>query len=357
MWGQWLGKIKGTNEAMITLNIDRDSPCYGALAVADSDPSKSSFQATIQLKINEDLITGEVSQFSPFFYNDNQRNPENTLPHSASLNAKIEDNKITGAWKTDIGTNGDFWLLKFDDFKREPDYEMEWDQFKEWSLKEKRRNQLLIFRGHNSNKHCLHTSLHRAGRFNINRYSQRDVPMLAQCVANVVGRTYSISDPFEHGELLNLAQHHGFPTPLLDWTESPYVAAFFAFADIPKIFYREDEKVRIFMFDSDLWHKKHDRIASMLDPRPSFSVHIFNARDNKRAVPQQSVVSFSNICDIEGLIKYYEKEEKFRYLTMIDIPAKDREIAMKDLQVMGITASSMFPGLDGTCKWLKEKLF
>ena len=29
-------------------------------------------------------------------------------------------------------------------------------------------------------------------------------------------------------------RHHGFPSPLLDWSASPYVAAFFAFDKMPK---------------------------------------------------------------------------------------------------------------------------
>jgi hypothetical protein len=35
-------------------------------------------------------------------------------------------------------------------------------------------------------------------------------------------------------EYLAYLRHHGFPSPLLDWTVSPYVAALFAFETVPE---------------------------------------------------------------------------------------------------------------------------
>ena len=45
-------------------------------------------------------------------------------------------------------------------------------------------------------------------------------------------------------EFMIYLRHHGFPSPLLDWTRSPYVASFFAFQSAR----RDDGNVAIFVF-------------------------------------------------------------------------------------------------------------
>jgi hypothetical protein len=46
-------------------------------------------------------------------------------------------------------------------------------------------------------------------------------------------------------EYLVYLRHHGFPSPLLDWTRSPYIAALFAFSECPN---NADGKIAIYVY-------------------------------------------------------------------------------------------------------------
>jgi len=52
-----------------------------------------------------------------------------------------------------------------------------------------------------------------------------------------------------------------------------------------------------------------------------------------------------------------EVESKAKFLQAIDIPAKERDVAMRDLRLMGITPGTMFPSIDGVCEELRELNF
>ena len=97
----------------------------------------------------------------------------------------------------------------------------------------------LLFRGHQNAAWRLDTTLDRYTR---RRYTKKDYYDLI-CVAKsaiefFTGQSWALSPkqtedrvpgPPDGYEFMIYLRHHGFPSPLLDWTRSPYVAAFFAF--------------------------------------------------------------------------------------------------------------------------------
>jgi hypothetical protein len=50
-------------------------------------------------------------------------------------------------------------------------------------------------------------------------------------------------------------------------------------------------------------------------------------------------------------------ERNKTYLRVIDLPVGERMLVMNELAYMGITAGSLFPGLDGACEELRERFF
>jgi len=78
---------------------------------------------------------------------------------------------------------------------------------------------------------------------------------------------------------------------------------------------------------------------------------------NARAIPQQAISIVSNVDDIESHVQSVEQIRSKNYLEVFDLSVSEREHVMKELALMGITASALFPGLDGACESLKERNF
>lgn len=145
------------------------------------------------------------------------------------------------------------------------------------------------------------------------------------------------------------------PTPVLDWTYSPYVAAFFAFREAGPA--HEIDAVRLFAFNKPEWPSPVRPIAHLTNVAPHVTLLDPAPIENRRALPQQALAMITNLNAIEHYIRHQEKTNGRSFMTVIDLPWSERDKALKDLRYMGISAASMFPGLDGTCEDLRQELF
>ncbi|WP_321936259.1 FRG domain-containing protein [Paraburkholderia sp. J8-2] len=268
------------------------------------------------------------------------------------------DSKMEVRWHSDINRQGNAALTRNDPTRASelPTRTMNWADFKTHVTGLLPRK--YVFRGQQK-PWRLRSHFHRTGRSDLLRYTLDDLPTLHRHLSARTRHIFNRQISDENGAFLHLAQHHGFPTPLIDWTYSPFVAAFFAFR---KITISDSKKrnagnVRIFLFDQAEWRDSVAPISITAPALPHFSLMEFMAIENERLIPQQALSALTNVDDVESFIDFVEKLHAKRYLTAIDIPAKERETVMRELALMGITAGALFPGLDGSCEELRERLF
>jgi hypothetical protein len=331
--------------------------------MASTEPNNLAFVARVKIIPKPDnKIMGDLYDFHPIDPSTHQPAPREKFPDialskSGTVSGTIENNILSGKWKTDTFPNGGNLTLTKSDIQGDSLYLgtiKKWAEYKNYvsSL-----NDDFIFRGQPSisNKWKLCTTYHRAGRVDLARFADEDVHTLHRYVSSLPGHFFNLADNLQYGALISLAQHHGYPTPLLDWTESPYVAAYFAFSDIPKK--TTSGYVRIYIFNRRQWIKDSKFIGSLYTPEPFLSVFQFLSIGNTRMLPQQSVTTLSNIVDIESFIKGREAITLKEYLKVAELDVSERENVMQDLNRMGISAASLFPGLDGICRALKERYF
>lgn len=171
-------------------------------------------------------------------------------------------------------------------------------------------------------------------------------------------------------EWLALMQHHGAPTRLLDWTLSPYVAAYFALEDasstcavwaIDVVWCRAQGIRSLRLKDPSRgtltdWSKDDfDRVVAM-DVPGVFPV--IPPRQNVRLTTQQGLflaLGDSGKSFEENLLSY-GVEELGDHVCKIEIPMDVRGEALGDLYRMNINRSTLFPGLDGFAQSIRHRL-
>ena len=370
MNGYWVGSYVGTNSGRMVVEIDNRGshfegcayayesnaslPSTFAIIKTTGKPNKAEFKAPL-LPLHPQ--TGEPTEWQHVAHLYATQNV--TVPKEAQVECEWDNEHLTIRWATDIGTFGSADLPRGQAGQPStytPLPIKTWQEFREYvtQLDDYR----YIFRGQ-TNPLRLRTPFHRTGRGDMRRYLLEDIPTLHRHLGARTRHVFDLTNAMENAAFFHLVQHHGYPTPLLDWTYSPFIAGYFAYRRIKSseaANASEDEKVRIFVFDKVQWCATFQQILNLSARWEHFSILEPLAIGNERLIPQQALSSFTTVDDIESYIKSKENGEK-RYLQVIDLPMGERDYVVRELRLMGITAGSLFPGLDGSCEELRDRFF
>lgn len=160
-------------------------------------------------------------------------------------------------------------------------------------------------------------------------------------------------------EWWTLGQHFGLATPLLDWTQSPYVATYFALkepdldskADRAVWAYTHDGMVEIFINSTEFDDKG-------LDLSDAIEIVSGLIDENSRIISQSGL--FTKTPDGEDVEEFIANKINLTgmspILYKIEIPYSQRETFLRHLEAMNIHAGSLFPDVVGAAEFANRGL-
>ena len=146
---------------------------------------------------------------------------------------------------------------------------------------------------------------------------------------------YVSAQSMDDWDWLSVAQHHGLPTRLLDWSMNPMIAAYFAVAGEAK------EDAAIYAF-SPAYYVLREKVKP-LDYRSKFGIALFRPDAYTSRIARQS-----GVFTVHGPANTEIKDKKeIGVLERIIIPKSNVTKIRKALDHYGYNHASLFPDLDG----------
>lgn len=370
-FGQFFGVLHSPHgivplqQAHFVLNVDRNRPDRGLMLVARPMNGGTPFGMVVKFEsIHPEFVAQAESMhhrndigipfLAPFPIQEYQ-------PLSFGLRGRFDEESRTfmGEWWASNGVNGRAGfgrVLTPHGLGTVPSCHT-WSDYKNWAATIRESDKpAAAFRGQADRRWQLETSYHRTGRSDLWYYNARTVTELHQHL-EASGFVLQRGDPTDFARLMGIAQHHGFPTPLLDWTQSPYIAAYFAFSDALERRQTSDAThVRIYALTENFAKNYSPPIIGLTELVPGIAYLKVPARDNPRLLAQQGLFTLSTVKDIEHFLTARVVTPNNDLLLAVDIPISEAEKALSDLSYMGITAATLFPGIDGVCRKLRHEM-
>lgn len=229
------------------------------------------------------------------------------------------------------------------------------------------------FRGVGNSAYTLAPSIHRHSAIVtpqilfefeerlVTRFRERSVPYLA----------HRIDDTWE---LMFLMQHYGVPTRLLDWTENPLIALFFALSSAKKNAAHYTEDAAVWILSPAKWNQtilRHNAFdGAALSPTNAMitsykpgtdakyvndnPVAILGIHNSPRIVAQRGSFCLfgKSLIPMEGVHAAMEFPEGT--LKKVTIPAASIQPLLEKLAWMGIADSVVYPDLEGLARETKR---
>ncbi|MFN0106790.1 MAG: FRG domain-containing protein [Bryobacteraceae bacterium] len=189
-----------------------------------------------------------------------------------------------------------------------------------------------VFRGHSQCTYKLISSVGRSVHTSKSR-SKFETSMFEIFRREAVGLLSA--PPRDDWEWLSLAQHHGLPTRLLDWTQNPLVALFFAVEAHP------EQDGQIFALRATV--KASDRTRASPPFEIASPVKFYPNSVTARIRAQEGL--FVACAELERPLD--EALPTNWTMEKMPVPARCKSSIRYELFRVGVHASSLFPDIDG----------